>query len=145
MLIVSCYLDRIINMEICQFKYLDVTVEHHTSCTLVPLLMNTCIADCPHILMIIHWEYYYFIYFSAQELNETHVNLYKQIYWYLQILLLTPWSRGSSWEANIFYLIKKFPLILWHLKGQYHVYRSTALVFVLSQISPVHALHLQLL
>lgn len=106
--IVLCYLDPIIDTEICLFTHLYMTVEQHTLCTVVPMLMNTCIASSPHILMIIHWTYCYVISFTAQERTETHVNPHQQFYLYLQILLLTFWSRGCL-EKLYFHLVKKCP------------------------------------
>jgi len=124
---VLCYLDPVIDTKVCPFMHLYVTVEQHTLCTVVPLLMNTYVANSPHILMIIHRKYYYVISFTAQELTETHVNPHKQIYLYLQILLLTFWSRGLL-EKLYFCLVKKCPRILWNLKFSCHVYRSPPLV-----------------
>jgi len=70
---VLCYLDPIIDTELCPFTHLYVTVEQHTLCTALPLIMNICVASSPYILMIIHGTYYCIISFTAQELTETHV------------------------------------------------------------------------
>jgi hypothetical protein len=107
---VLCHLDCIIDTEVCPYKHLCVTVEQHTLCTVVPLLMNTCTASSPHTLMINHWTYYYVISITAQELTETHLwTAQANLFIYTNILLLIFWNSGRLQKLLYCHPVKKCP------------------------------------
>jgi hypothetical protein len=51
-------------------------------------------------------------------------------------LLTNSMEHSPSWEANGFAASQEIPHILWNPKVYYHIYKSSPLVPILSQLDP---------
>ena len=58
---------------------------------------------------------------------------------------LTPWNKGPSWEANLFWARQEIPRILWNPKVHYHIHKCPPPAPILSHIDLVHAFTSQFL
>ena len=48
-------------------------------------------------------------------------------------------EQGPSWEADGYWASQEIPRILWNPKVHVRVYKSSLLVSIISQTSPIHA------
>jgi hypothetical protein len=50
-------------------------------------------------------------------------------------------QKSTSWETNRFAASQEIPQILWTPKVYYHINEYQQLVYILSQLNPVHTPH----